>query len=354
MYQNHCLENGFNFENVEHNHSVLSPDKTSLFCTSGMHHLKSHYADNQYINTFGNIQKCLRLNDLEELKCDNQINEQKRHWLIFHMVGLFSFRQLSVKETIFFILSFLEKLQITPDYFTIHEDKYHEWKDYYIDFYQTLGKEVPKLIIDSENCTWQASPNEPISYCTEIFYKNIEIGNIVNPRGNCIDVGLGMERLLMLSPLSNSDLTHHQYNQISNQEILLDTIEHLLFELDDIQKQQIEQGTQYLHKGVGFQLKKLILFLLEYQITQPTNELINERISKLNNNENKLFQRIFNNKCDKLNYILQQKSLNSKIWKNGNAEFWKDVHGISNDMYLAIINENDYFQNMINFFDLNV
>lgn len=354
LWKSHCLENGFYFENVGHNHSVLSPDRTSLFCTSGMHHLKSLYADESYFGTFGNIQKCLRLNDLSELRFDFDSDLdvcERRHFLIFHMVGFFSFRQLTIRETIFFILSFLDKLAIVPDYFTLHEDKYEEWKAHYIDYYGQSGREVPKLVIDSPNCVWQANVDEEVSYCTEIFYQGIEIGNMVNPRGDCIDVGLGMERLLMLSPLSESELCHQWRNQYRSQEILLNTIEHLLLELNDIQNQQEGHGTQYLHKGVGYQLKKLILYFLEYQYQSEGNLDMDNKIKKLK--EHDLFQRVFQNKRDKLNYVLQQKRLNSKIWRNNNADFWQSVHGVSRKMYDAIESENAELDKIIQFFDLN-
>jgi alanyl-tRNA synthetase len=35
-------------------------------------------------------------------------------------------------------------------------------------------------------------------YCTEFFINDVEIGNIVNCNGDCIDVGFGLERLQMM------------------------------------------------------------------------------------------------------------------------------------------------------------
>jgi alanyl-tRNA synthetase len=100
------------------------------------------------------------------------------------MIGMFSFRELTLKETIEFWYDFVvNDLKIKLDYVTIHPDKYEDWKQYYHDV------DVRK---DSE-CTW--SDGEITGYCTEFYSNGVEIGNIVNPLGTCIDVGFGFERL---------------------------------------------------------------------------------------------------------------------------------------------------------------
>jgi hypothetical protein len=65
-----------------------------------MQQFKSLYADVSYSGTFANVQSCLRVGDLDEIG-------DGTHLLYFDMMGLFSFRQLSVKDAIDFWLSFL-------------------------------------------------------------------------------------------------------------------------------------------------------------------------------------------------------------------------------------------------------
>ena len=80
-----------------------------------------------------------------------------------------------------------------------------EWKHFY----------PPDMLIKlDEGCLW--SDGNIGGYCTEFYYNDIEIGNIVNPLGTCIDVGFGLERLLNLK---------HEQPIISKEEILKDTIQ---------------------------------------------------------------------------------------------------------------------------------
>lgn len=122
------------------------------------------------------IQRCVRLHDLDDLD---------GHHLGFHMIGLFSFRCWSLKRGIDFFWEFLQKLGITPDYITIHPDKISEWSTHYNEYNVEICPDV--------ECIWSDGQNE--SYCTEFYYKGIEIGNIVNPYGTCLDVGFGLERI---------------------------------------------------------------------------------------------------------------------------------------------------------------
>lgn len=147
-----------------------------------MQHFKKQYSDTNFKDTFSNIQKCLRLNDLEEIG-------DGTHFLNFEMIGLFSFRQKTLKFSIDFMLSFLNKINLKPDYVTIYPDKVNDWKDLYKD-YDFIIKE------DSE-CIW--SDGNIGGYCTEFYINDIEIGNIVNTLGDCIDIGFGLERLLQVS-----------------------------------------------------------------------------------------------------------------------------------------------------------
>ena len=96
--------------------SIRSYDDTTLFCSSGMQQFKLDYKNVDYKNTIGNIQSCLRTNDINEIG-------DGTHLLYFNMIGLFSFRELSVKETIDLWMDFLSRIRVRPDYVTIHPDR---------------------------------------------------------------------------------------------------------------------------------------------------------------------------------------------------------------------------------------
>lgn len=157
--------------------NVKSYDDTTLFCPAGMQQFKSKFKDLNCKETLSNIQSCLRLNDIDEIG-------DGTHLLYFNMIGLFSFREFSVSETIDLWMEFLKKLGIKPDYVTIHPDK-ETWMEWYI-------KHNVEVKIDL-NCKW--SDGEIGGYCTEFYKNGIEIGNIVNTNGDCIDVGFGLERI---------------------------------------------------------------------------------------------------------------------------------------------------------------
>lgn len=283
MYGQFCHDNHLSFHI---NPSVLSPDSTTLFCTSGMHHYKEQFSNVHYHHTLSNIQRCLRLNDLDEIG-------DGTHYLIFHMLGLFSFREWSLPKTIDFWMSFLESIDLLPDYVTIHPDKYTSWKS----FYQSYRVDIHE---DSE-CIW--NDGNIGGYCTEFYKDGIEIGNIVNTLDTCIDVGFGGERLLNLKGLLPT---------LSKTDILLDTIQTLL-------DNEIEMN----HQKHGYILKKLITMLLYERVyfDHPYGETLYQQ-----HREKWKFY---------LSHRYQTKFLDkSPLW-------WKDTHGIPVDR-----------EDMISFFKL--
>lgn len=177
QYQDFCLSKGITFTRIE---SVRPHDETTLFCSAGMQQYKPLFTDLSYIGTVANSQACLRMGDLDEIG-------DGTHFLHFTMLGLFSFREMTVGEAIDFWLEFLETLGLVPDHVTIHPDRVIEWSPLY------RGR-VP--IVPDPECTW--SDGTISGYCTEFHKDGIEIGNIVNPLGTCIDVGFGLERLDMI------------------------------------------------------------------------------------------------------------------------------------------------------------
>jgi alanyl-tRNA synthetase len=185
-----------------------------------MQQFKKLFKDGSVIGTKGNVQSCLRLNDLQEIGDGS-------HYLYFNMIGLFSFRELTVEQTIKFWMEFLHTLNIKPDHVTIHPDKIEEWKGWYNNV---------KIISDDE-CTW-SDGGELSGYCTEFYKDGLEIGNIVNIMGDCIDVGFGYERL----------------NSIVNKEKILSDIEILKMTIEKCIECEIKPS----NKEQGYVLRKLL------------------------------------------------------------------------------------------------
>lgn len=177
-YKKFCEERGilFSIEN-----KVKPYVDTTLFCPAGMQQFKYQFNNSDYKNTIANIQACIRMNDFDEIG-------DLSHLLYFNMIGLFSFREMTIEGAITFWVTFLKRIGITPDYVTIHSNR-KEW----VKYYRLLG--INDVRFDDENCRW--SDGDIGGYCTEFFLDGVEIGNIVNPLDNCIDVGFGLERLEM-------------------------------------------------------------------------------------------------------------------------------------------------------------
>lgn len=251
-----------------------------------MQHFKHLYNDDTYLNTFSNIQKCLRLNDWNEIG-DNT------HYLTFHMIGLFSFQDWTLKQSINFMWHFLSKINLTPDYVTIHPDKINEWST----LYQGLNVEVRE---DNE-CIW--SDGNVSGYCTEFYKNDIEIGNIVNTLGRSIDIGFGLERLLQI------------INQNSNNVSKLDVLEDAYFQL-------IKDGVEIGNKKQGHLLKKIIIeSVLLGSLIQDNN-----------------YNNIRNNIIKNYKTYSSKKKLHKFKYKD--SGFWLDTFGIDENkisMYEKII-----------------
>jgi len=244
-----------------------------------MHRLKPLFSDTSHFSTQSNIQRCLRTVDFDEIG-------DKTHYLVFHMLGLFSFRQWSVQKTIDFWMSFLSYINIKPDYVTIHPHKYNEWKSLYTNYSVDIKEDT--------ECIW--SDGQIGGYCTEFYKDNIEIGNIVNTLDTCIDVGFGGERLLslmgLLSPLSKSD-------------IIQETVDCL-----------IQEGVSIKHSGPGFVLKKLLTELFYEGVSHDSEE----------------FHQVHKSLSQKVDFYLSNKD--KKRFMDKSSLWWKDTHGIEVDKLL--------------------
>lgn len=169
------------------NDRVNPYDKSTLFCPAGMQQFKDKFKDIDVVGTITNSQSCIRMNDFHEIG-------DSTHLLYFNMLGLFSFRQFSVTDAISFWLGFLIELDLELTYVTVHPDKLND--EEWVSYYHYLGIDV----VSDEECTW--TDGDIGGYCTEFFINDkngnpVEIGNIVNPLGDCIDCGFGLERLEM-------------------------------------------------------------------------------------------------------------------------------------------------------------
>lgn len=238
-----------------------------------MQHFKSLYNDETYQNTFSNIQTCLRLNDWNEIG-DNT------HYLVFHMIGLFSFQQWSLKKSVDFMWEFLSKLKITPDYVTIHPDKIDTWS--YL--YENYDIEIKA----DDECVW--TDGDISGYCTEFYKDNIEIGNIVNTLGKSIDIGFGLERLIQIT---NSDLKFSKLNI-----------------LEDTYYQLIKDNFIIGNKNQGHLLKKIVIESI----------LLG---SKINDD---IYIKIRNNIIRSYKIYTSKKKLNK--FSNKTSDFWLDTFGI--------------------------
>ena len=241
-----------------------------------MHHFKNQFSDLKFKNTFSNIQSCLRLNDLEEIG-------DGTHYLVFHMLGLFSFREWSLPKTIDFWMSFLSSIDLMPEYVTIHPDKYNEWKGFYSNYNVDIKMDL--------ECIW--NDGNIGGYCTEFYKDNVEIGNIVNTLGTCIDVGFGGERILQLKGLLPSQ---------SKNEILIETINQLL-------KEKIILS----NNNHGYILKKLITQLI-YSRGYIDHEY---------------YHKLYKQQKDKWDFYLKNKDKGK--FKNYDKTWWLDTHGINLD-----------------------
>jgi len=145
-----------------------------------MQRYKPLYLDPTRRGTLTGHQECLRLTDLDSI-------DDGTHGLSFGMLGLFSFRELDLSESIGFWLDFLSTLGLKPDWSTIHPDRMEEWRGTYD------GTGVP--LREDPDCVW--SDGGLGGFCTEMYISGVEIGNIVRTNGDCVDCGFGTERLLL-------------------------------------------------------------------------------------------------------------------------------------------------------------
>jgi alanyl-tRNA synthetase len=182
VFRDLCDINNYPFEIID---NVKSYDDTTLFCPAGMQKYKKDFSDLEIKGkTVGNIQSCLRLVDYDEIG-------DGTHCLCFDMIGLFSFRDITLQKAVDFWMTYMKNLNVKIDFITIHPDKFDDWKYLYDNYPVELRKDP--------GCIWSDGSSAG-SYCTEFYHirngQEIEVGNIVNPQDStCIDAGFGWDRL---------------------------------------------------------------------------------------------------------------------------------------------------------------
>lgn len=240
-----------------------------------MQQYKKKFFNTLYKDTFANLQRCLRVNDLDE-------TGDGTHHLSFHMMGFYSFREWTVQKTVDFWMDFLRTIDLLPQVVTIHPDK-QDWR--------TLYDHYPVKIKLDEGCVW--SDGSIGGYCTEFYRDGVEIGNIVNTLGTCIDVGFGMERLERLSGIRPIE---------TREECLRRTCEHLL-----------EEGIISSHYGEGYILKKLLTELVFTGCQWEQSEFLKVRDGQVK-------------KLDTWKHLMQFPRYQKK-----DKQWWQNTHGIDTD-----------------------
>jgi alanyl-tRNA synthetase len=280
-YEKYCRSFGLDFSLDE---SVRPYDKTTLFCPAGMQQYKKQFSSD-CTGTISNIQTCIRLKDLDEIG-------DGTHYLSFGMMGLFSFREWSLKRAIDFWMGFLcDTLGLEIDYVTIHPDRMSDWKGLY--------SEYPVEIRADEECVW--TDGEIGGYCTEFFKNDIEVGNIVNPLETCIDAGFGLERIQSFF----TDL-----NPPSKQEILIDACSKILL-----------SGFYPGNKEQGYILRKLLR-----ELYKMGAEWDNEHFLKEKERQDRVIVKYYKNK--------DKDSLKGKT-----KEWWFDTMGVDIDFVESLSDE---------------
>ena len=305
LYKQHCLEHSIEFQDKEL--TVKPYNDSTLFCPAGIQQF-NQLIKTEFKGTFANIQPCIRLNDLVEIGDGS-------HLLYFNMIGLFSFRELTLQQAIDFWMSFIvNKLGLTLSKITVHPDK-KEWRELYSKYQEYY------LVKLDEECFWTDGVSE--GYCTEFYVeylgKDLEIGNIVNPNGDSIDVGFGFERNQMVA----NSITY------TKEETLINTITELLKAGYTPTNKQQGYVTRKLirlwYKEFGISLKNNRRAINDYYVNSLKNQITSiETYIAIILKEIEVYERA------KENYLLNK---DKAKFKDKTAEWWFDTFGINpNDL----------------------
>lgn len=136
----------------------------------------------------GNIQHCVRTNDIEEVG-------DGTHLTFFKMVGSFGFGTDNYEMHIDLWHSIVCDLRLK---LVVHV--------YPGSPFEQMWQRRGYATLPDPECIW--TDGSVGGYCSELYVDGLEIGNLVNPLGHSVDVGFGFERMLqVLTGVSRVDET---------------------------------------------------------------------------------------------------------------------------------------------------
>ena len=126
------------------------------------------------------IHSCIRTDDIDLVGDGN-------HLTSFEMIGNFSFGNDDYLSTCRMWDAILCDLEFPVTHVTVHPSQTS---------HEAIWRELGYKIVLDEGCLW--SDGNIGGYCCEIFSGELEVGNLVNPMGDSVDVGFGMERMVQI------------------------------------------------------------------------------------------------------------------------------------------------------------
>ncbi|ATW06089.1 Alanine--tRNA ligase [Candidatus Hodgkinia cicadicola] len=254
--------------------SVKSDKIDLLFNNSGMAPLYNMFYNGAAgVAPLCNIQKCIRLGG----KHNDYLNIglSKRHLSLFEMMGGFSFGNYDKLYAMQLVWEFLVRLglDVSKLVITVHATDLSTialWKN-------VVKFECNVLVTYGEQNVWKAGSTGLCGACTEIYYVNgldlWEVLNVVFVTHNhcynecrklklgCVDIGIGLERLLAVLNGSFDVYLIDELKQISNgvwpgQELTV--VNRILIDHVRCASAIIAGGVLPANAGVGYVLRKLI------------------------------------------------------------------------------------------------
>lgn len=285
-FEIHCTNYNISYQLHD---NVKSYDDSTYFCPAGVQRLmpileKVKDDDETSYPTEGYCQDCIRTNDLEELG-------DGTHAIHFKMLGLFSLTW-SMKQTVEFWMSFMDKIGLKIDVIAVHPDKLDWINSLHLDYHDKVT-----FMIDP-TCTWAIGDDE-LSYCTEFYYNGVEVGNIVNTYGKAIDVGFGFDRI---------DNIVNKRESESKTQLLINAVAKLL--------QEFKPGPKKAPYVVRKLIRRLIPLVdleeLKFSLPEAHMELIVKEDNRVKHMQKRFWELLDKN-------------------KDKDAAWWKGTHGIDLD-----------------------